>query len=160
MNTVNRIATDITKSSRKRGRSTANLATISRNSVTIKSSVETAEAESGNSEENDGTVRSQVEAERLLAEISSLSAARPLLRCALSKTVLSEGSAEQDLLPSEQRRRSSMRSRRPTPFSDGSSPTKSPGGSGLLAYDLESLKDLVVQGSLPGGPSQVVSQLR
>ncbi|KAH9279313.1 Bromodomain adjacent to zinc finger domain protein 1A [Echinococcus granulosus] len=133
----------------------------------VDTTVNKVKSESG--EEKDGIsdgasscpIRSQQAAERLLAEVSALSAARPLLRCALSKTFQSEVPSEQSVqTQAQQRRRNSSRPRRSATLLDGSSPTKSPLVSGLLAYDLESLRDLLAQGNLPGGPAQVVSQLR
>ncbi|VDM20531.1 unnamed protein product [Hydatigera taeniaeformis] len=119
------------------------------------------EIDDAGSEASSCPIRSQQAAERLLVEVSALSAARPLLRCALSKTCQSEASTEQSAqMQSQQRRRNSTRPRRSATLPDGSSPTKSPPVSGLLAYDLESLRDLLAQGNLPGGPAQVVSQLR
>lgn len=107
-------------------------------------------------------IHTQADAERLLADISALSAARPLLRCALSKTVQSEMSQTAEGSPPS--RRSATRQRRPTIHADGTpSPIKSlssAGDSELLAYDIESLRELLTQDGLPGGPSQIVSQLR
>lgn len=157
--------------SRKRGRpSKMSAATPVRQSSSLKSDdavVSRVKAENGE-EDDDASgeasscpIRSQQAAERLLADVSALSAARPLLRCALSKTCQSEVSSDQSVqIQAQQRRRNSTRPRRSATLSDGSSPTKSPSVSGLLAYDLESLRDLLAQGNLPGGPAQVVSQLR
>ncbi|KAL5968571.1 Bromodomain adjacent to zinc finger domain protein 1A [Taenia solium] len=155
---------------RKRGRPSKVAATPVRQSSSLKSddaSVSKVKTENGeedddaSSEASSCPIRSQQAAERLLAEVSALSAARPLLRCALSKTCQSEISSEQSVqIQAQQRRRNSTRPRRSATLPDGSSPTKSPSVSGLLAYDLESLRDLLAQGGLPGGPAQVVSQLR
>ncbi|VDN96360.1 unnamed protein product [Rodentolepis nana] len=94
-------------------------------------------------------IQTQAAAERLLADISSLSAARPLLRCALSKTLQSvelPSPDKEELSPS---RKNGFTRRQPT--------KQQP----LLAYDLDSLKDLLTsQSGLPGGPSQIVSQLK
>nr|CDS26408.1 bromodomain adjacent to zinc finger domain [Hymenolepis microstoma] len=94
-------------------------------------------------------IQTQAAAERLLADISALSAARPLLRCALSKTLQSvelPSSDKEELSPS---RKNGCTRRQPTKQQS------------LLAYDLDSLKDLLTsQSGLPGGPSQIVSQLK
>ncbi|VDL19712.1 unnamed protein product [Hymenolepis diminuta] len=94
-------------------------------------------------------IQTQAAAERLLADISALSAARPLLRCALSKTLQSvelSSSDKEELSPS---RKNGCIRRQPA--------KQQP----LLAYDLDSLRELLTsQNGLPGGPSQIVSQLK
>lgn len=94
-------------------------------------------------------IQTQAAAERLLADISALSAARPLLRCALSKTLQSvelSSSDKEELSPSRKNGCIRRQSTKQQP---------------LLAYDLDSLKELLTsQNGLPGGPSQIVSQLK
>nr|VZI20149.1 unnamed protein product [Spirometra erinaceieuropaei] len=127
----------------------------------------------GVEEQSDGTcaaefgLNHQAAAERFLAEISSLSVARPLIRCALGRTVLSEERNSSSSLwqfpppqPTTAGDNSSYRTRRTTQGCGAAADGCSPGASSLYAYDLDGLTDLLSRRALPRGPGEVVSQLR
>nr|VZI26070.1 unnamed protein product [Spirometra erinaceieuropaei] len=128
----------------------------------------------GVEEQSDGTcaaefgLNHQAAAERFLAEISSLSVARPLIRCALGRTVLSEerNSSSSSLWqfpppqPTTAGDNSSYRTRRTTQGCGAAADGCSPSASSLYAYDLDGLTDLLSRRALPRGPGEVVSQLR
>ncbi|KAL7054234.1 hypothetical protein AAHC03_026262 [Spirometra sp. Aus1] len=128
----------------------------------------------GVDEQSDGTcaaefgLNHQAAAERFLAEISNLSVARPLIRCALGRTVLSEERNSSSSLwqfppppqPTTAGDNSSYRTRRTTQGCGAAADGCSPGASSLYAYDLDGLTDLLSRRALPRGPGEVVSQLR
>ncbi|VDL89677.1 unnamed protein product [Schistocephalus solidus] len=104
----------------------------------------------------------QAAAERFLAEISSLSVARPLIRCALGRTVLLE-ERNSGLWPAPQQTPTVdgfYRTRRTTQGCGAAVDNCSLGVSNLYAYDLDGLTDLLSRKALPRGPGEVVSQLR
>ncbi len=106
-------------------------------------------------------IQTQSAAERLLTDISSLSAARPLLRCALTKSLHATDTPPQTPPSQSSSANHGQRTRRSTDTKLGNTNSKSNGNNGgLLAYDLESLRELLSQGSLKGGPSNLVTQLR
>ncbi|VEL29001.1 unnamed protein product [Protopolystoma xenopodis] len=128
----------------------------------------------------------QASANRLLAELSSLSAARPLLRCSLGRPslyrraeldeldLLSDGDGEgdgntvngasstsigQDTLSASSTRMGASR-RRAALGSDSVDTQSSTTLHRLYAHDLASLQDVLDRRALPGGPSQLIPQLR
>lgn len=74
-------------------------------------------------------------AQRFLTELCSASAARPLLRCGLGRSVGDEEDDDDELGHNRN-------------------------GHRFLVFDLEGLKDLLLRDQLPQGPIQVISQLR